>query len=295
MNRFLLLAALISVSLLSSVSANDNVRTVQTKLKESGFYFGEIDGAFSSDLSAAMTRFQIRNGLQVSGQLDEETSKALGVTAAVTEATPDAATTSETWRRLRKSDREFLAKQDAGQTRPPTTTTTPPPKATAAPVDEANAAPDAEPADAQPAFTAQSRGPAIQPGQSAESVTMSMNTERLRDYIGAFVLAGLDPQVGAELEFFADQVRYYDEGVIGRERIRRSLQSYNQQWPARRFWIAGTVKAEPQSDGRLRVSFPLRYELRNGSRTSSGKVQKSLVLEVMGDDLQIVAVNESKG
>jgi peptidoglycan hydrolase-like protein with peptidoglycan-binding domain len=67
MNRFLLLAALISVSLLSTASANDNVARVQTKLKDGGFYFGEIDGAFSSDLSAAMTRFQIRNGLQVSG------------------------------------------------------------------------------------------------------------------------------------------------------------------------------------------------------------------------------------
>ena len=295
MNRFLpLLAAVISLSLLSSVAANDNVRAVQTKLKDGGFYFGEIDGAFSSDLSAAMTRFQIRNGLQVSGQLDEETSKALGVTAAVTSTTPEAATTSETWRRLRKSDREFLAKQPSAPTRASQAPTAPSPKATAAPVDDATASPDAEQADPQPSYTAQNRGPAIQPGQSAESVTMSLNTERLRDYVGAFVLAGLDPQVGAELEFFADQVRYYDEGVIGRERVRRSLQSYNEQWPARRFWIAGNVTAEPQSDGRLGVSFPLRYELRNGSKTSSGKVQKSLVLEVVGDDLQIVAVNETK-
>jgi peptidoglycan hydrolase-like protein with peptidoglycan-binding domain len=201
MNRFLLLAALISVSLLSTASANDNVRAVQTKLKDGGFYFGEIDGAFSSDLSAAMTRFQIRNGLQVSGQLDEETSKALGVTAAVTTTTPEAATTSETWRRLRKSDQEFLAKQPAAQTQAPRPAATPAVKATAAP--------DAEQADPQPSFTAQNRGPAIQPGQSSESVSMSLNTERLRDYVGAFVLAGLDPQVGAELEFFADEVRYY--------------------------------------------------------------------------------------
>jgi hypothetical protein len=27
--------------------------------------------------------------------------------------------------------------------------------------------------------------------------------------VGAFVLAGLDPHVGAEADFFADRVRYY--------------------------------------------------------------------------------------
>jgi hypothetical protein len=44
----------------------------------------------------------------------------------------------------------------------------------------------------------------------------------------------------------------------------------------------------------VRVTFPLRYELRNGGKRSSGKVDQTLVLERAGDDLQIVAVNESK-
>jgi hypothetical protein len=34
--------------------------------------------------------------------------------------------------------------------------------------------------------------------------------------------------------------------------------------------------------------------LRNGAKHSSGKVNKTLVLEPAGDDLQIVAVNERK-
>jgi len=44
----------------------------------------------------------------------------------------------------------------------------------------------------------------------------------------------------------------------------------------------------------MRVTFPLRYELRNGGKHSSGKIEKTLVLEPGGDDFQIVAVNESK-
>ena len=58
--------------------AEENVRAVQRKLGDEGCYFGEIDGAYSSDFSAALSRYQIRNGLPITGQLDAETSKALG-------------------------------------------------------------------------------------------------------------------------------------------------------------------------------------------------------------------------
>ena len=112
--------------------------------------------------------------------------------------------------------------------------------------------------------------------------------------MGAFVLAGLDPTVGAELEFFGDRVRYYDEGMVGRDAIRRSLQSYNAKWPQRRFWIDGDITAEPAGDDQLRITCPLRYELRSSSDRSSGRIMKTLLLEVQGDDLQIVAVNETK-
>ena len=128
----------------------------------------------------------------------------------------------------------------------------------------------------------------------ADPSTLVLSRERLRDYVGAFILAGLDPRVGSELEFFADRVQYYNQGVVDREKIRRDLQSYNQRWPQRRFWLAGEVNVEPQPDSRLRVIFPLRYELRSAAERSSGKVQKTLLVEVTGEDLQIVGVNERK-
>jgi peptidoglycan hydrolase-like protein with peptidoglycan-binding domain len=306
MKRFLCLLLAVGLSMIATASANDNVRAVQTKLKEGGFFFGEVDGAFSSELSAALTRFQIRRGLQVTGQLDEETSKALGAQPAVVssgaaETTTKTTTTSEasgtptadTWRRLRKSDEAFLTRLNAAEQRRPAAAATTP-QATAAPMDDAPAA-DAEPADPQPAFARKDSGSATGRGSRSPGASeLTLSTERLRDYVGAFVLAGLDPTVGAELEFFGDRVRYYDEGVVGRDAIRRSLQSYNAKWPQRRFWIDGDITAEPQSDGQVRVTFPLRYELRSGSDRSSGKIMKTLVLEPAGDDLQIVAVDETK-
>src|SRR2546430_8620435 len=76
--RTALFAVMIGLALAVSVCADDNVRAVQEKLRDDGFYLGEIDGAYSSQLAAALTRYQVRKGLAVTGQLDGDTSNALG-------------------------------------------------------------------------------------------------------------------------------------------------------------------------------------------------------------------------
>jgi hypothetical protein len=263
---------------LSAGWAEDNVRVVQEKLREAGLYFGEIDGSYSSELAAALGRYQIRHGLPITGQLDEDTSKALGAKAAVTTA-DDRARRSETWRRLRTGEEQTLNNARV----PPTPRAELPPSRAAS-------------AQSSPASSDATIQPETQPigSPSPERSTTNMSTERLRDYVGAFVLAGLDPHVGSETDFFAERVQYYDEGVIGREKIRKDLQRYAARWPERSFWLDGDITAEPQNGNRVRVTFPLRYELRNGGKHSSGKINKTLVLKAAGDDLQIVSVNERK-
>jgi hypothetical protein len=251
--RFLFLLAVCLLTISGGFAADDTVRAAQTRLKEGGFYFGEINGAYSSETSAAVSRYQIRRGLPISGKLDAETIKSLGLTAAQT--APEAQPSTETWRNLRKTDRQFLERMQTDQA---------------------------------PAVAGKASG-------SDYGSVLVLSQERLRDYVAAFVLAGLDPQVGAELEFFGDKVRYYNDGLVDREKIRRDLATYNQRWPNRRFWLAGKVNVQPQPDSRVQVTFPLRYDLRNAKKHSSGRVTKTLTLEVVGEDLQIVGVNERKG
>ena len=289
--RFVLLAVAISLSLAGLVRADDNVREVQTKLSDEGFYFGQIDGAYSSDFSAALSRYQIRNGLPITGQLDAETSKALGAKPAVGPSTAASEQSSETWRGLRKREqrtstsarRSEPAATEARETSSPTDDETPPtatetPQQTT-PVEARTSAETTQPASAPPATASANE----------------FSTDRLRDYVAAFVLAGLDKSVGAEAEFFADRVNYYDQGVMDREKIREDLKRYDERWPERHFWVAGKINVEVQSENRVRVTFPLGFKLRHGNKQSSGKVDKTLVLEPAGDDLQIVAVNERKG
>jgi peptidoglycan hydrolase-like protein with peptidoglycan-binding domain len=45
--RFILLAVAVGFALVEAASADDNVRAVQMKLRDGGFYSGEIDGAYT--------------------------------------------------------------------------------------------------------------------------------------------------------------------------------------------------------------------------------------------------------
>src|SRR5437870_4762432 len=103
-NRIVLFALSVGLALAGSVCADDNVRAVQENLRDGGFYSGEIDGAYSSQLAAALTRYQVRKGLAVTGQLDVDTSNALGAKPAVTTGTAAPEQSSETWRRLRRRE-----------------------------------------------------------------------------------------------------------------------------------------------------------------------------------------------
>ena len=72
--------------------ADPVVESVQRTLKDQGFYYGEATGTKDADTTAAIRRYQIRNGLQITGELNAETKKSLGVSgsAAVPRATPPA-------------------------------------------------------------------------------------------------------------------------------------------------------------------------------------------------------------
>ncbi|HEY2343052.1 MAG TPA: peptidoglycan-binding protein [Chthoniobacteraceae bacterium] len=66
--------------------ADDQTRNVQSQLKNQGFYYGDVDGKTSGELSAAIKRYQIRNGLQVTGELNKETLGSLGLAGESAEA-----------------------------------------------------------------------------------------------------------------------------------------------------------------------------------------------------------------
>ena len=73
--------ALATLAMTLSAVADDQLRNVQTELKSQGFYYGEVSGQASSETTSALRRYQIRNGLEVTGTLTKETLASLGMVA----------------------------------------------------------------------------------------------------------------------------------------------------------------------------------------------------------------------
>src|SRR5213080_4457680 len=74
-------AAVIFMGSMMLMRADQLVESVQQALKDEGFYYGEVNGDLNANLTAAIRRYQIRNGLQITGELNDETLKSLGVGA----------------------------------------------------------------------------------------------------------------------------------------------------------------------------------------------------------------------
>ena len=55
----------------------DDVKLVQQRLKDLGYYTGTVDGKFGSGSVAALKTFQTKNGLSVDGVAGSETLKTL--------------------------------------------------------------------------------------------------------------------------------------------------------------------------------------------------------------------------
>ncbi len=76
-----ILQLVVALSFVGSVCADATIQTVQQALTDQGFYYGNVTGEKSAETTAAVRRYQIRNGLQVTGELNSETLRSLKVSS----------------------------------------------------------------------------------------------------------------------------------------------------------------------------------------------------------------------
>jgi peptidoglycan hydrolase-like protein with peptidoglycan-binding domain len=73
-----ILVCLVAVSI-ARAGADEVVLGAQTKLKSLGYYDGVIDGQMGSQTSAAIRRFQVAQRLKVTGEMNPQTLRRLGI------------------------------------------------------------------------------------------------------------------------------------------------------------------------------------------------------------------------
>ena len=72
-----LLYVVITLCSAGLLAADPATRSLQQTLKNQGFYYGTVTGEKNAETTAAIRRYQIRNGLKVTGEINEETARSL--------------------------------------------------------------------------------------------------------------------------------------------------------------------------------------------------------------------------
>lgn len=94
-------------------SRGTQVRRVQQKLKQWGYYDGEVDGVFGQDTYEAVVYFQKKNGLTADGVAGDTTLAALGIASGQATAAASTASSANAY----ASDVELLARLIHGEAR----------------------------------------------------------------------------------------------------------------------------------------------------------------------------------
>jgi peptidoglycan hydrolase-like protein with peptidoglycan-binding domain len=68
---------LVLAACMAIARADDTIAKVQQALKDQGFYYGEVTGEKNTATTDAIRRYQIRNGLQITGDLNDETLRSI--------------------------------------------------------------------------------------------------------------------------------------------------------------------------------------------------------------------------
>jgi peptidoglycan hydrolase-like protein with peptidoglycan-binding domain len=82
--RFAFVIFLVS---LATIRADEAIAKAQQALKDQGFYYGEVTGEKNTATGDAIRRYQIRNGLAITGELNDETLRLLQSNAAASAST----------------------------------------------------------------------------------------------------------------------------------------------------------------------------------------------------------------
>jgi hypothetical protein len=97
----------------------------------------------------------------------------------------------------------------------------------------------------------------------------------LRPFIESFIAVGGSQSRGlAELQFYADEVDYFDHGWVNRGFIAQDIQKYTSRWPRRRYRIDGEIQIyiADQQRGVIGATFRLNFAVQNSKRQSLASV-----------------------
>ena len=269
-----LVAAIGTLLLATTAQASESVGSIQKALRDRGFFFREPDGNLDDDTRAGLKRFQIREGLKATGEIDDATIAALKKAPVSAKAPGSAPTLSarERAQTVTQSDREFLDKIDPVEVaerppvEPPSPTETkepPPPPSTRTP-----------PAIVAPANV--------------------LTEAEAQGFVQSYLKAATSRTPEREVGYYDEKVEYFDSGRVGRDFIQKDQANYYRRWPSRDFKLLGAPQIQRAAGESATVRFRIHYALRGEGGSASGETENIVRLRKTDDGWKIAAIRERK-
>jgi len=102
----------------------------------------------------------------------------------------------------------------------------------------------------------------------------------LKKFVRDFVTSGNYDDPSVESSFYAEQVDYFDNGKVSKAFIVNDINTYNQRWPKRNYWVVGepTVRMVTSSGDAAKAIVVLGFSVQNGRKTVGGSCQNTILI-----------------
>ena len=294
-SRFVMVATLrlLFVSVLFGsgglIYGEEQVRAVQEELRRRNMYFGDVDGRKSHELQEALKRYQKRKGFTATGDEDRDTLRSLGLLARSPDEPPP---------RELEWPEEPVLRSDAAINVPAEAEAI----AEETGVDPVSVAPERLDKTSKPASGRQkssqkraskARLPQLPKTNSREDQQIS--TAELRRFVRDYLRAVSRNDLQEELRFYADRVKYYNNGEVDRRIVERFLSRYYERWTSRRFDLGEVIRyALVPSRGEIVVTFRVEFSLKGPIGKVRGVTDNTFVINAATADPRIVSIQERR-
>ena len=282
--RFLGVALFLLLLSSSLVRADELTRRTQEELRKRNLYFGNVDGQMNSELARAIKKYQARKGFAETGEIDEETSRALNIPyngAAKSSSTqwPDIPVLkSDVARRIPEPERHALEQKAEQNLENPS-----------ASADSASSNLARPPLDRSAAATPEPPPPADGP-----SPTPAIKSEEITRFVQDYLRDAETDDVNAQIRYYAFPVDYFDHGRVDHDFVSNDTRNYVKRWPQRKYTLLGPVEfSGTDKENEAQVEFTIAFNVAGGKRAVNGKTRNFWTVKRDGN-LQIVAIKEQR-
>jgi hypothetical protein len=118
----------------------------------------------------------------------------------------------------------------------------------------------------------------------------------VKRYVTDYIRSGESTSESSALElgFYADNVDYFDNGIVDRAFIAKDVRNYSARWPNRAFHIEDNhVAVRAVNDNTVRAEFVLQFTVRNLKKSIRGAVRNVMLIDYSRGEPKIVSIKSN--